>query len=167
MPRSTTSSQEEQPASEVQQVTESRANAQQPTPPADVPLNQSSSASQSLKNTRANMQEDKSLAYAQHELQKKKQSERRISNLVKRNQKRREEEDEDEEKALSDCDDDEWARRYPTVMERNNNPIPLIPKRISDYQKWIPGSSAMFAIRDTGDTNTAVRNNLTCLSSSG
>jgi hypothetical protein len=112
------------------------------------------------------MQEDISLARAQRELQKRRDSELRVANItnqIRRTRKRREQEakdteDVDEEKALSDCDDEEWARRYPTVIEEVKNPKPFIPGRTGEFQKWDSGSRAMFAVRDTEQKDAVAGN---------
>lgn len=96
------------------------------------------------------------LANAQRQLDKKNKSERRISDMLKRYRSSRHEEEEDE-KALSECDDDEWEERYSSVMAQARNPTPFIPKSKDDYQKWIPGSNAMFVVRKPEQKSTAVR----------
>ena len=156
------SSQEGQPAEEVQEATESRANAQQPTPPAEIPLTETMSTPPPLSSQipQANMQEDVALTRAKHDLEMRKENNRRIASYIRRSRQRRQEEaeDDEEEKALSDCDDEEWARRYPIAMENVKNPTPFIPKCNFDYEKWISGSSAMFVVRDIKHKDTATRN---------
>jgi hypothetical protein len=88
------------------------------------------------------MQEDTSLANAQHQ-----KNGRRISDMMRRYWSRRHEEEEDE-KALSECDDDEWEERYSAVMAQARNPTPFIPKSKDEWEKWVPGSTAMFVVRE-------------------
>lgn len=88
------------------------------------------------------MQGDTSLANAQHQ-----KNGRRISDMMRRYWSRRHEEEEDE-KALSECDDDEWEERYSAVMARARNPTPFIPKSKDEWEKWVPGSTAMFVVRE-------------------
>ncbi len=101
------------------------------------------------------MQEASSLANAQRQLDRKKKNERRISDMIRRYGTRRHEEEEDE-KALSECDDDEWEERYSAVMEQARNPTPFIPTSTGEWQKWVPGSTAMFVVRDPKQKDTAV-----------
>lgn len=164
--------QEDQPALEAQEATESRVNAQQPTPPAEVSVNETPAqlpvyeslstpplpSSQAL-SIKTGQNKLLAIAYKQHELEKKKENERRISNMIRRSRQMRqaEAEDQEEEKALSDCDDEEWARRYPSVMERINNPKPFIPPRNFDYRKRVAGGSAISVVRDTEHKAAATR----------
>jgi hypothetical protein len=68
---------------------------------------------------------------------------------------RRHEEEEDE-KALSECDDDEWEERYSTVMAQARNPTPFISKSKNESEKWVPGSTAIFVVREPKQKDLAV-----------
>lgn len=66
-------------------------------------------------------------------------------------------EKEEDEKPLSECDDDEWAQRYSTVMEEARNPTPFIASSKGDWEKWVPDSTAMFVVRKPNQKDMAVR----------
>lgn len=149
MPESTPPPKEEEPAIEAEQVNEPRVNAQQPTPPLDTPVN-ASPLPHIAKVPQANMQEDNSPADARRQ-----KNEKRISDMMRRYLSRHYEEEEDE-KALSECDDEEWAERYSSVMAQAKNPKRFIPKLEGDWEKWAPGSTAMFVVREPKQKDLAV-----------
>lgn len=66
-------------------------------------------------------------------------------------------EEEEEAKALSECDDEEWEERYSTVMEQARNPTPFIATSKGDWEKWVPGSTGMFVVREPSKKDIAVR----------
>lgn len=154
VPGSTSSSQEEDPALEPEKIVESRVNAQQPTPPLDTP-GDASTVRPITKSHQTNLQEDISLANAQRRIDRKNKNDKRISDTIRLYHTMRHEEEEDV-KALSECDDDEWAQRYSTVMEQARNPTPFIATSKGDCEKWIPGSTAMFVVRKPTQNDKAV-----------
>ncbi len=110
---------------------------------------------------RANKHEEIALTKAQSQLNKKKKNDKRISDMIRHyNTMRHEEVEEEDEKALSECDDEEWEQRYSIVMEEAKNPTPFIssPSSKSEWEKWVPGSSAMFVVRETKQNEEDVRN---------
>jgi len=134
-------------SSESDQSSEHRGNQQQPTPPAEIPSPQKIASP--VKGRNASMRDDGIPSPTLEEMEKKRRDERRISNFIRINRRAREEEE--EEKALSDCEDDEWARRFPLALLSYGNRSNPSRKPSSSHVHWIPGSKAMFVVRGNQD----------------
>jgi hypothetical protein len=68
----------------------------------------------------------------------------------------------EEEKALSDCDDDEWAARFPAVMasckqSTTSKITTSIQNQAANLIEWIPGSKAMFVVKPKKAETNPVR----------
>lgn len=143
--RSEEESGSEEPVSETDQENDSPLNKQQPTPPAEVQQETPSRTLTSAKRHQAITQEAETLASTRQLVKKSAQTDRWISNIIDMNHRGRD--DCEPEKALSDCDDDEWAARLPSVLAqagRNDQPKSNT-KPSSNVVHWVTrGSSSAF-----------------------
>lgn len=131
--------------SETDQENDTRLNKQQPTPPAEVQENARTKTPLSAKRYLATTQEAEPQASTRHLVRKIPQPDRVISNILDMN--RRMMEDYESEKPLSDCDDDEFAARLPSVLAqaRQNEQPKSSSRPNSNVAYWVTkGSHAVF-----------------------
>lgn len=135
----------ENPMSETDQESDIRPNKQQPTPPAEVQENTRNKTPLSAKRPLAATQEAEPQAATRQLVRKTPQPDRVISNILDIN--RRMMEDYEPEKPLSDCDDDEFAARLPSVLAqaRQNEQSKSSSGPSSNVAYWVTkGNHAVF-----------------------
>ena len=133
---------------------------QQPTPPAELSEESLARPPTSAKAGKSPMRTVKVPVPTPKDVEKEEHNERRLSRIIN-SAARKQREEQEMEKPLSECDDDEFAARFPEALKNYNN-VFKIRKTNPGPVEWVSGSNAIFVVKDNKPNETAV-STLLCL----